>query len=105
MDALLVFASTFIAVFFLGLQSLNVNQGQHLAASVTSIFISLGHIALYKYMPTGGAIELAGYFTGGVLGINAGMWFHPRAKAWFTARRARSIDEHALPYVRPTDVN
>ena len=50
-DALLIYGSTFMAVFFLGLQSLNVNQGQYVAAAVTSFFISTGHIFLYRLMP------------------------------------------------------
>jgi hypothetical protein len=79
--ALLVFLGTWLSVFTLGLQSLNVNQGHYLAAAVTSLGIGAGHVLLYKYMPTADWLELGGYFIGGVTGITASMWFHRRAKA------------------------
>lgn len=78
MSAILVFVSTFVSVFALGFQSRNVNQGHYLAASVTSLFISGGHLMLYKYLPQPNALEVFGYMAGGVLGINAAMWVHAR---------------------------
>jgi hypothetical protein len=51
---MLVYLATFVSVFTLGLQSLNVNQGHYLAAAVTSFFIGSGHIFLYRYMPAAG---------------------------------------------------
>jgi hypothetical protein len=106
--ALLVFVGTWLSVFTLGLQSLNVNQGHYLAAAVTSLGIGAGHVLLYRYMPSANWGELAGYFIGGVTGITASMWFHRRAKAWIALklerRRAASsakplsaacFDEHA----------
>ena len=84
-NALLCFASTYIAVFALGLQSLNVNQGHYLAAALTSLAIGASHIALYKFMPSSGPLEWGGYFAGGVLGITSSMWFHRRFKAWWKA--------------------
>jgi hypothetical protein len=101
--ALLIFAATYIAVFTLGLQSLNVNQGHYFAAAVTSLGIGAGHVLLYRYMPSASVLELTGYFAGGVAGITSSMWFHRRAKAWialqFARRRARRVvsrhaDEH-----------
>jgi hypothetical protein len=74
--ALLVFVGTWLSVFTLGLQSLNVNQGHYLAAAVTSLGIGAGHVLLYRYMPSANWGELAGYFIGGVTGITASMWFH-----------------------------
>jgi hypothetical protein len=50
-SALLLFACTFVVVFALGLQSLNVNGGHHLAATLTSVAISASSIWLYKAMP------------------------------------------------------
>lgn len=87
MHALLVFGSTFLAVFTLGLQSLNVNQGQYLAAAATSLAISSGHILLYRYMPDSGLPELVGYYAGGVAGITSSIWFHRRVRAWWAARK------------------
>ena len=56
-NALILFFSTFVLVFALGLQSLNVNQGHYLAAAVTSFFIGTGNILLYRYMPSAGVME------------------------------------------------
>ena len=78
MIELLLFGSTFIAVFSLGLQSLNVNQGHYLAAAGTSVLISSGHILLYRYMPEARAAEVLAYYAGGVLGITSSMWVHAR---------------------------
>jgi hypothetical protein len=98
--ALLVFAGTWLSVFTLGLQSLNVNQGHYLAAAITSIGIGTGHIILYKYMPGADALEIAAYLLAGISGITFSMWFHRRAKDWLSLRIARSrarrvVDEHA----------
>jgi uncharacterized BrkB/YihY/UPF0761 family membrane protein len=76
--ALALFASTFIAVFALGFQSQNVNQGHYLAAALTSLAISTGHIALYRFMPEADPLQLAAYYAGGALGIVASMWVHRR---------------------------
>ena len=92
MTAALVFASTFLAVFTLGLQSLNVNQGERLLATVTSLAIGTGHIFLYKVMPHSGVPELIAYYVGGVVGINASMSAHPALKRWLGRRHLR--DEH-----------
>jgi hypothetical protein len=94
--ALLVFLGTWLSVFTLGLQSLNVNQGHYFAAAVTSLGIGAGHVLLYKYMPTADWLELGGYFAGGVTGITASMWIHPRIKALVARRLAERVaaDEH-----------
>ncbi len=87
--ALLIFAATYVSVFTLGLQSLNVNQGHYLAAAVTSFFIGTGHILLYRHMPSAHPGELVGYYLGGIAGICSSIWFHKRAKAWLALRVAR----------------
>jgi hypothetical protein len=101
MTPLLVFASTFVSVFTLGLQSINVNQGRYFAAAATSFFISTGHIWLYKTMPNPDGWDYIGYYLGGITGITASIWFHKVARvkwplfmAWLRAR-GRPRDEHA----------
>lgn len=93
MIELAIFGSTFLSVFALGLQSLNVNQGHYLAAALTSAFISTGHIALYRFMPEASLSHLAAYYLGGVTGITSSMWFHRTAKRaierWLDRRRLR----------------
>jgi len=86
-SASIVFGSTFLTVFALGLQSLNVNQGHYLAAALTSGAISSGHLWLYKVMPNPTWFDLGGYYLGGIAGIVTSMWFHRVVKAWWKARR------------------
>lgn len=75
---LIVFASTYVSVFTLGLQSLNVNQGRYWAAAATSLGIGAGHVFLYRFMPEADLLQLIGYFAGGVTGITSSMWVHAR---------------------------
>lgn len=93
MIELAIFGSTFLAVFALGLQSLNVNQGHYLAAGLTSVAISSGHIALYRWMPQAEALQMLAYYAGGITGITSSMWFHRTAKRaigrWLEQRRTR----------------
>jgi peptidoglycan biosynthesis protein MviN/MurJ (putative lipid II flippase) len=91
MSTVLVFASTFVSVFALGVQSLNVNQGHYFAAAVTSFFISTGHIWLYRVMPNPSLVDYVGYYLGGIAGITASMWFHRTVRAWWKARRERKV--------------
>jgi len=78
MTILALFASTFCLVFFLGLQSLNVNRGHYSAAFFTSFGIGIGQLVLYKLAPDANGSEIAAYLIGGPLGITASMWFHRR---------------------------
>ena len=59
MTAFIIFISTFGVVVALGLQSLNVNGGHKLAASITSLIIGSCNLALLKIMPQRKAMEMA----------------------------------------------
>ena len=78
MTELTLFASTFVLVFALGLQSLNVNNGHYIAAAFTSFVIGAGQMILYKIAPHASWSEIAFYLIGGPFGITASMWAHPR---------------------------
>lgn len=78
MTAGLLFVSTFALVFFLGLQSLNVNGGRMAAAFFTSFGIGVSNLVLYKLAPDAGGSEIVAYLTGGPLGIITSMWVHRR---------------------------
>ncbi len=78
MTAVALFASTFALVFALGLQSLNVNGGHRWLAFGTSFAIGAANLVLFKLAPDATGIEIAGYLTGGPLGIVAAMAAHPR---------------------------
>lgn len=80
MKEIAIFASTFAAVFFLGVQSLNVNGGHYLAAFVTSLGIGVSHLVLYKTVPDADALQMSAYLLGGPFGIVAAMWTHARVK-------------------------
>lgn len=76
--AILLFISTFGLVFFLGLQSLNVNGGHYLAAFFTSFGIGIGNMVLYKLAPNANSLEILAYLMGGPFGIIASMAAHRR---------------------------
>ena len=82
MTELILFCSTFISVFALGFQSLNVNHGHYVAAFFTSFLIGASTLALYKLAPNACGTEIAAYLSGGTLGIVAAMKFHQ----WFRSR-------------------
>ena len=77
MTALALFASTFCLVFLLGVQQLNVQHGHQAAAFITSLFIGLSQLALYKMAPDATGIEVACYLAGGPLAIIGAMRAHP----------------------------
>jgi hypothetical protein len=77
MTELTLFASTFILVFALGLQSLNVNNGNYLLAALTSFVIGSGQMVLYKIAPHASWPQIASYLCGGPLGILCSMRTHP----------------------------
>lgn len=75
MTAAALFVSTFALVFFLGLQSLNVNNGYHVAAFFTSFGIGVGNLVLFKLAPEATGIEIAAFLLGGPFGIVSAMRF------------------------------
>ncbi|HQS59760.1 MAG: hypothetical protein B7Y56_03165 [Gallionellales bacterium 35-53-114] len=78
MTELTLFASTFILVFALGAQSLNVNNGHYVAAAVTSFVIGSSQMILFKLAPNASWSEITAFVIGGPFGITASMWVHPR---------------------------
>jgi hypothetical protein len=78
MNELTLFASTFVLVFALGAQSLNVNNGHYVAAAFTSFVIGSGQMVLFKLAPNASWTEIAAFLLGGPFGITASMWAHPR---------------------------
>lgn len=77
-NAALLFISTFVLVFALGFQSLNVNGGHFKAAMLTSLAIGVSQLVLYKLVPDANWFEVAAYLAGGPLGIAASMVAHRR---------------------------
>lgn len=77
MTLLALFVSTFLLVFALGLQSLNVNNGHYRAAFLTSLSIGVANLVLYKLAPGAAGAEIAAYLLGGPFGIVCAMKAHP----------------------------
>lgn len=75
MTELALFVSTFIVVFALGLQSLNVNNGHYVPAFFTSFLIGGANLALFKLAPDATGTQIAAYLSGGPLGIVCAMRF------------------------------
>ena len=84
MIELALFVSTFVVVFALGFQSLNVNGGHYWCAFFTSFAISGSNLALFKLAPNANLAECIAYMGGGPFGIVASMWAHRR---WVSVRR------------------
>lgn len=78
MTALLIFCSTFILVFALGFQSLNVNNGHYRMAFLTSFAIATSNLVLYKTVPDANWLEIGAYLTAGPFAIVASMLAHKR---------------------------
>ena len=78
MTTLAIFASTFVLVFSLGFQSLNVNNGHYIAAFLTSFAIGLANLVLFKTVPQADALQIAAFVMGGPFGIITSMWAHKR---------------------------
>ena len=77
MTILALFISTFVLVFALGIQSLNVNNGHRVAAMFTSFFIGSSQMVLFKLAPSANWLEITAFLLGGPLGIYAAMVAHP----------------------------
>lgn len=83
---LLMFASSFVVVFLLGLQSRNVVAGRYLAAVVTSAGINCSQFLYTKWVSAGSWDVLAVTTAGGCSGIAFAIWFYAnvmnRKKGW-----------------------
>jgi hypothetical protein len=75
-SAILIFVTSALNVFALGLQSQNVNGGHYLAAGVNSFFIGGLNLFVLRTIPnTDSMTVLAAYMFSGPAGIVASMWF------------------------------
>lgn len=78
-NALLLFAATFVVVFTLGLQQMNVEGGHRVLAFVTSLFVGTSNLVLFKLLPgPTDWVQITAYLLGGAFGIVTSMWAHPR---------------------------
>ena len=78
MTALIIFISTFVLVFALGFQSLNVNGKHYKAAFFTSFGIALSNLILFKTVPQADWVEIAAYLLAGPFAIVCSMYAHDK---------------------------
>lgn len=78
MNTLLLFASSFVVVFSIGLQTLMVTRFRYGGAFITSLVISIAQMALFKLGPAATGIEIAGMVFGGPIGIVSAMFVFSR---------------------------
>lgn len=78
MNALVLFSTTFVLVFALGVNTLSVNKGQYGIAFLTSFLISGSNLVILRTVPQGDLFEVVAYMLGGPIGIVASMWAHKR---------------------------
>jgi hypothetical protein len=76
MTYVLMFVSSFIVVFLLGLQSRNVVAGRYLAAILTSAGINISQFIFVKFAAAGHMDVLAVTTMGGCSGIAFAIWFY-----------------------------
>ena len=86
MTFIALFASTFSLVFLLGIQQLNVHHGYRLASVSTSLAIGCAQLALFKLAPDADAVQIAGFLSGGPVGIWCAMEAHPHLRKLFGSK-------------------
>lgn len=88
MSLALGFFAAFAMVFFLGLQSKNVNQSRYVAAALTSICILGSQFIFTKIAVSAGVIEFLVLAAGSAAGITSSIWAHD----WVTARNKAFVE-------------
>lgn len=78
MNAFILFTTTFVLVFALGVNTLSVNRDQYGIAFLTSFLISGSNLVILRTVPQGDLLEVAAYMLGGPFGIVNSMWIHKR---------------------------
>lgn len=85
MNSLALFASAFVQVFCLGMQSLLVNNGHRAGAFINSFAIGACNLVMLKLAPGASGIEVAAYLSGGPIAIVSAM----EVFGWWRRQRAR----------------
>lgn len=89
MTEITLFASSFVMVFALGIQQLNVQGGHYYLAVATSFVIGGAQIYLWHVMPDANASEIIATLLGGPTAIVLAMWSHPRFVKLLKGKRAK----------------
>lgn len=92
LQMLALFACTFANVFFIGLQSRNVNAGRYTAAIITSFGISAANFIFIHFAATGSAVAFTVSAIGGCLGIAGSIWFYQSVMSKKEAAVTKNIE-------------
>ena len=78
MSNIFLFLASFILVFLLGFQQLNVEHRKYLFSAITSVGIAAANYFLFKLLPTGGfdLTQFLFFSAGGALGVTSSMIVH-----------------------------
>ncbi len=87
MNELALFASTFLFVFALCFQQLNVNGMHYGLAFITAFVIGAANLVILRIVPSATIAEILAYLAGGPFGVVAAMWVQPRVVQWRARRR------------------
>lgn len=80
MNLIYLFLASFLIVFLLGVQQLNVQHRRYIGAMLTSFGIATANYFIFKVLPVGAfdIYQFLGYASGGSFGIIAAMWLHDK---------------------------
>lgn len=73
MNALLLFCSTFVLVFSLGLQSLLANNRHYIGAFINSFVIGIAQLCALQVVKANSTLDYAAYVLGGPIAIVCSM--------------------------------
>ena len=80
MNIIYLFLASFLSVFLLSFQQLNVQHRRYIASFVTSLGITSANYTLFKYLPAGDfqVWQFAAFSIGSALGVCMAMYSHDR---------------------------
>jgi hypothetical protein len=78
MENIFLFLASFLLVFLLGFQQLNVQHRKYFYSAITSIGIAATNYVLFKVLPAGGfeLIQFLFFSAGGAAGVVSSMVVH-----------------------------
>ena len=80
MENIYLFLASFVLVFLLGFQQLNIEHRRYLHSAVTSVGITAANYFLFKILPNGGieVVQFLFFSCGGAIGVMSSMYIHDR---------------------------
>lgn len=98
---ILLFISSFLAVFLLGFQQLNVAGNHYISAVIVSFGISGCQIFLWRTIGDADSIGVLVTMAGGAFGIISAMYFHPKIFASIKLTQSKKNPRRAFKHREP----